>query len=135
GVAGDAALGVAWTSSGALWPVPTFVAEARLPLALPIWVSLEPRRGPARGAVGFATRGLRPFIGREIRFEPTTLLPPDDLARRCLTLARQFLAGGEVRQGVMILGPAERIRARFAEDAGMGGPILSLLAESLEIAR
>ncbi|WP_237216494.1 hypothetical protein, partial [Falsiroseomonas oryziterrae] len=42
GVAGDAALGVAWTSSGALWPVPTFVAEARLPLALPIWVSLDP---------------------------------------------------------------------------------------------
>jgi|GEM_PF-5534906 len=134
-LAGDGALGILWTGSGGLWPVPTFVAEARLPLALPVWMALQPRRGAERGAIGFATRGLRPFIGREIRFEPTTVLPPDDLARRCVALARQFLAGGEVREGVMILGPAERIRVRFAQDAELGGPVLALSAECLEIAR
>lgn len=134
-MAGDDALSVLWIASGALWRVPTFVAEARLPLALPVWVSLQPRRGPTRGAVGFTSQGLRAFIGREIRFEPTILLPPDEVARRCLMLARQFLAGGEVRQGVMILGPAERIRVRFADDGELGGPILALSAESLEVAR
>lgn len=132
--AGPAAIGVLWAGSGTLWPVSGFVELARRPSPLSIWVDIRLLQGQRQGEVGVATRGLRPLVGRELRLEPTALLPPAELAQRCLDIASYLLSGGgaALRDGDTIgTSPEELLHIRAAEDPALGGPVYVLTAEKV----
>lgn len=100
----DEPLAVLWHPARAAFSPERFIravrplAERRSPLEL--WTSLRPVPGAA-GAVGIATEGLLPLIGREIEAPPSGARPAA-MARVALDLARHMLdGGGDVADGAV----------------------------------
>lgn len=131
--AGPAAIGVLWSSSGTLFPAQSFVEHARQPSPMSVWVDMRPMSGVRRGEIGIVTRGLRSLVGRELRLEPTALVPSVVLAQRGLDVAAYLLTGGgeALRSGDTIGTSAEELmRIREADDPALGGSIYTLTVES-----
>jgi hypothetical protein len=127
---GEEVLAVVWGASGALWSPAQFVAAAGQALPVMLWVRIDLVPGASAAEVGAATRGLRAFLDRELRLEPTALLAPAQVVQRCQGLATYLLGGATVQEGDTIgIDTEERIRLRRDEDAALGGPVLSLTVE------
>lgn len=89
--------------------------------------------GPDR--LGFASAGLIPFLGREVEFTPTNILPAREMLSRMHGLLSYLLSSGPVVRDNETIGvsPREHFRARFqAEGERPGIPVMVLTLESTD---
>jgi hypothetical protein len=105
---------------------------------VPLWTTMAFYRGERDAAgkdtVGVASRGLLPFIGREIEFVPVAL-PPLEIGRRAAGLLQYLIANGPVIEDGDAAGLTkdEAIRAHY-KPAGKrpGIPVIELTLERLD---
>lgn len=118
-------IGVVWTNGHRVVPAEVFQSEstkiAKGELPFFSWVNLIFLRGPdtAEGnpTTAVLTKGMEPFIGREIEFLPTTMVP-GEAAKRVIGLAEYLLQQGPiVGDGETIgLTQDEMINVSFADE-------------------
>ena len=123
-----------WAASQVLQSAPAMVQLARESLPANLWLDIRLFRG-AGDTLGVVLRGLRPFIGRDLRLEATHPAEPAILAQRALSVAQYIMeSGATLADGDTIgISADESIRIRLVGAAGEAGALLSLSVERLEV--
>ncbi|MCQ4160973.1 DUF4261 domain-containing protein [Roseomonas sp. GC11] len=129
--AGPNAVAGLWANSETAWRPADFVAQASSEFPVNLWMDLRLLRGRAPEEVGVATRGLDLFLGLNLVMAPTAMLPPEQLAKRCTSIALYLMQGGDLRDGDTIAGgQGWQWRARRHPQGPQGGAVLVLSAEA-----
>ncbi len=127
--------GAVFAESGVLSSGARFVAQMERLLAgeapAEIWIGCALRR--EAGGAGALTRGLRPFIGRELHLRPCGVSGPA-LRRRLIELGREIIDGRALlRDGetLSLPGGSEPLRARHLVASPLTGePVVELTPEA-----
>lgn len=119
--AGGNAVAGLWTNAGTAQPATAFAQQSMTDFPLNLWLDIRLMRGSQPNEIGIATRGLRLFRGLELVIAPTSVLPPEQLAKRCTDIALYLVRGGDLRDGDTIAGGRAGNGARGATRKGRRG--------------
>lgn len=130
----EPAIGIWWSTGAKLMEATAFVQQAsgiankRIPILA--WLQLVFLAAPDGRGTAIVTIGLRPFIGRELEWQPSPA-PAEVAAKRVLGVASYLIANGlVVKDGETIgLSEEEKIAVRYADYGHRAGvPVLRLFA-------